>query len=125
MQFRGRVNFVNFFLDGLHSCGILASSTTKPRETLNMKPVIVTTAHRGVFYGRLSEDQDENAKTLVLTSCRNAIYWAGSKGFLGLASDGPDDGSTIGSTAPCVRLHDVTSVSECTDKAADKWESWS
>jgi hypothetical protein len=89
------------------------------------KPVIVTTAHRGVFYGCLSDDQDMAAKTLILAGCRNAIYWAGKKGFLGLASDGPDDGSKIGSMAPRVMLHDVTSVSECTETAAEKWESWS
>lgn len=89
-----------------------------------MKPVIVTTQHRGVFYGRLSDDQDEDSRTLVLTNCRCAIYWAGKKGFLGLASDGPDDGSTIGATAPEVRLHDITSVSLCTEEAAKIWEEW-
>ena len=93
-------------------------------ERIVMKPVLVTTQHRGVFFGNLSEDQDENARTLVLTGCRNAIYWAGSRGFLGLASHGPDDGSRIGSAAPRVRLHDVTSVAVCTDQAATKWEGW-
>ena len=88
------------------------------------KPVLVTTEFRGVFFGRLSEDQDETAKSLVLTDCRNAIYWSGSKGFLGLASHGPGDGSTIGATAPSVRLHGVTSVTECSDAAASKWEQW-
>jgi len=88
------------------------------------KPVIVTTAHRGVFFGRLSPDQDENATTLVLTGCRNAIRWEGRRGFLGLASHGPENGSRIGSTAPRVRLHDVTSVSECTPEATKVWEGW-
>ncbi|TPV94879.1 MAG: hypothetical protein B7733_13160 [Myxococcales bacterium FL481] len=87
-------------------------------------PVLVTTVHRGVFFGRLSEDQDENNKTLVLTGCRNVIYWAGSRGFLGLAERGPDDGSRIGAMAPRVRLHDITSVSECTPEAAKKFEEW-
>ena len=91
---------------------------------MDKKPVLVTTAHRGVFFGNLSADQDEDAKTLVLTHCRNAIYWSGSQGFLGLAAHGPEEGSKIGATAKSVRLHDVTSVTECTNKAAAKWEGW-
>jgi len=88
------------------------------------KPVLITTSHRGVFYGRLSDDQDENSRTLVLVNCRNVIYWAGSNGFLGLAADGPEHESRIGSTAPRVRIHDITSVSDCSQAAADKFEAW-
>jgi len=87
-------------------------------------PVVVTTEHRGVFYGRLDEDADQAARTLTLYGCRNAIYWSGSRGFLGLASHGPEDGSKIGATAPEVLLHDITSVSRCTDAAAAVWEGW-
>ncbi len=90
-----------------------------------MKPVIITTAHRGVFFGDLSDDQNENDKTLVLKNCRNVIYWSGRRGFLGLAAHGPEDGSKIGSSAPHVRLHDVTSVSQCTDQAAEAFREWS
>lgn len=89
-----------------------------------MKPVLVTTQHRGVFYGYLLAEADETARTLVLYRCRNAIYWSGSKGFLGLASDGPEKESRIGSVAPRVMLHDVTSVSDCTAKAAEAWDNW-
>lgn len=87
-------------------------------------PVLVTTEFRGVFYGHLSPDQDREAKTLTLTRARNAIYWSGSKGFLGLASHGPEDGSRIGAVAPEVMLHGVTSVSVCTPEAAAKWDQW-
>ena len=93
-------------------------------DAIHGKPVLVTTAHRGVFFGHLSAGQDEDAKSIVLTGCRNAIYWSGSKGFLGLAAHGPEDGSRIGATAPSVRLHDVTSITECTPEAASKWEAW-
>lgn len=89
-----------------------------------MKPVLVTTQHRGVFYGHLPAEADETARTLVLYRCRNAIYWSGKRGFLGLASDGPEPDSRIGAVAPRVLLHDVTSVSECTAKAGEKWDSW-
>lgn len=87
-------------------------------------PVVVTTQHRGVFFGHLSSDQDETARSLVLSDCRCAIYWSGKRGFLGLASHGPEEGSRIGATAPRVRLHDVTSVSACTPAAAEAWRAW-
>lgn len=88
------------------------------------RPVVVTTAHRGVFFGFLSADQDESARSLILTDCRNVIYWSGTRGFLGLSSHGPEEGSRIGSTAPRVLLHDVTSVADCTDEAAERWRSF-
>lgn len=87
-------------------------------------PVLVTTQHRGVFFGRVPNDQDLTARTMTLSGCRNAIYWAGSQGFLGLAANGPEEGSRVGATAPTVLLHDITSVSRCTDAAAKAWEDW-
>ncbi|MEN8008709.1 MAG: hypothetical protein ABFS42_16995 [Candidatus Krumholzibacteriota bacterium] len=90
-----------------------------------MDHVLVTTEHRGVFFGELSADQNREAKSLTLKNCRNVIMWSGKNGFLGLAADGPEPESRIGSTAPSVLLHGVTSVSECTDKAAEVFRSWS
>lgn len=90
-----------------------------------MKAILVTTEHRGVFYGRVADDADLTQRSLWLTNCRNAIYWSGTKGFLGLASHGPEEGSRIGATAPeRVLLHDITSVSEVSDAAAQVWENW-
>jgi hypothetical protein len=85
--------------------------------------VLVTTEHRGVFFGRVVGDGASKAE-IVLEECRCAIYWSGSRGFLGLASHGPEEGSRIGSTAPRVLLHDVTSVSDCTPKAVKVWRGW-
>ena len=87
-------------------------------------PVLVTTQHRGVFFGRVPADADLQARSMTLTGCRNAIQWKGGKGFLSLASDGPIEGCRIGATAPSVLLHDITSVSLCSEAAAAKWESW-
>lgn len=91
------------------------------------KPVLITTAHRGVFYGRLAEGQDENERTLKLDRCRNVIYWQADDqalGFLGLAAKGPGADCRIGAEAPRVRIHDVTSVADCTARAAEAFESW-
>lgn len=94
------------------------------KESTQRVPVLVTTAHRGVFFG-LADPQQKTARTIELTHCRNAIYWSGTKGFLGLAAHGPGPGSRIGAVAPRVLLHDVTSVSECSPEAATVWEEWS
>lgn len=86
--------------------------------------MIVTTAQRGVFYGRLEAGQTGRESSLVLCGCRNVIQWRGGKGFLSLSSDGPAAGSKLGATAPRVLLHNVTSVSDCSDKAAAACEAF-
>jgi hypothetical protein len=90
------------------------------------RPVLVTTAHRGVFFGYLNGD-DDGGTTVKLHRARNCIYWSADvKGFLGLAANGPTAGCRIGPAADIV-LRDVTSVSEVTPEAAEKWgqEIWS
>lgn len=87
-------------------------------------PVLVTTSFRGVFFGWLPKDADRAARSLTLINCRNAIYWAGTAGFLGLAATGPEKGSRIGATAPRVLLHEVTSLTEVSPEAAKVWTGW-
>lgn len=85
------------------------------------KAVLVTTAHRGVFFGYLV-GQPSKEKTR-LRECRNCIYWdAGIKGFVGLATEGPGDKCRIGPPAPEATLYDVTSVITVSDAAAKRWE---
>ena len=53
-------------------------------------PILVTTAHRGVFFGRFKEREDKN---VTVTEARNCISWTQQeRGFLGLASEGPGSG---------------------------------
>jgi len=87
------------------------------------KAILVTTAHRGVFYGEVPEDQDLNATTMALKNARCAIYWATKKGVAELASDGPNDRSKIGAPADIEALHDITAVWLVTDVAKDRWLS--
>jgi len=87
----------------------------------NQIPVLVTTEHRGVFFGYINPEDEENKAKLRVRKCRCAIYWSGERGFLGLASHGPEDGSHIGSEAPVVTLHDITNVARCTDEAVAVW----
>jgi Domain of unknown function (DUF6948) len=88
------------------------------------KAVLVTTVHRGVFFGYAT---DTSGATIKLRAARNCIYWPSeNRGFLGLASDGPKDGARIGPAAN-IELRDVTCVAECTPQAVKAWESapWS
>lgn len=83
------------------------------------RAVLVTTAHRGVFFGYCS---DTGGNTIKLRAARNCIYWpSDNRGFLGLASDGPNNGAKVGPAAD-IELRDITCVAEVTDEAAKRWE---
>lgn len=93
---------------------------TKPRRTLLGRPVIVTTVHRGVFFGYAT---DTTGETIRLTRARLCLYWSADvKGFMGLASGGPSDGCRIGPAAD-ITIRNVTSVLEVTPEAMKRWEA--
>lgn len=86
------------------------------------RPVLVTTKHRGVFFGYLKGKPTK--KQVVLAQCRNCIYWeVGVHGFIGLAANGPTSQCKIGPAAPEITLYDVTAVAVVTPEAAEKWEA--
>lgn len=83
------------------------------------RPVLVTTEHRGVFFGYAT---DTDGATITLTRARNCIYWpAANKGFLGLAHTGPLAGARVGPPAD-ITLRGITCVAECTPVAVAAWE---
>lgn len=86
------------------------------------QPVLVTTAHRGVFFGYLV---GEPAKEKVLLKrARNCAYWSQDlRGFLGLAATGPGKDSKVGPAVGELTVFDVTSVSEVEAAAVAKWEA--
>lgn len=84
------------------------------------RPVLVTTAHRGVFFGYAT---DITGQTVELKRARNCVYWSSDvRGFMGLASSGPSKGCRVGPMADIV-LRDITSVVSVTPEAAEKWEA--
>lgn len=84
------------------------------------RPVLITTAHRGVFFGYAD---DTSGETIKLRDGRNCIYWTEKvKGFVGLASHGPQKGCRVGPAAN-MELRNVTAVLECTEVAAKAWEA--
>jgi hypothetical protein len=89
---------------------------------MTTKPVLVTTAHRGVFAGLVPTDQDMCAETITLTDARMAIYWGTTKGVLQLADTGPTKTSRISAPAPIVvGLRAVTLIADVTPEA---WAAW-
>lgn len=88
-----------------------------------MKPVLVTTEHRGVFFGWVPEDADLAATTQRIERARMAVYWSADvQGVLGLAAGGPTAGCRIGPEVPAITLAAVTAVVECSPEAARAWE---
>lgn len=84
--------------------------------------VVVTTEHRGVFFGYLVGEPSK--EKVVLTGMRNCVYWSPDvRGFLGLARSGPSKDCKVGPSVPgqCT-LFDITGVYTCTDEAVAKWE---
>ena len=86
-----------------------------------MKPVLITTKHRGVFAGLLDDKADRFAKNLELTECRMAIYWGTTKGVLELADTGPTSKSRISAKAETAMIRDITAIFDITTEAWKKW----
>lgn len=93
----------------------------------NGTAVMVTTKHRGVFFGYLNERPADDV--IVLDRARMAVYWSADlKGVPGLASHGPTSGCRISHalTKP-VELRGVTGVFGVSEEAVERWEEapWS
>jgi hypothetical protein len=95
-----------------------------PTPANGERPVLVTTAHRGVFFGYAKETAGD---VISLSKARLCVYWSTDvKGFMGLAANGPTKGCRIGPPAD-IELRAITSVVEVTSSAAEAWEAapWS
>lgn len=83
------------------------------------RAVVVTTEHRGVFFGYASETSGE---TIKLRAARLCIYWSADlRGFMGLASHGPNSSCKVGPPAD-IELRKITAVLEVSDAAVKNWE---
>ncbi len=90
-------------------------ATKKQQE----RPVIVTTEHRGVFFGYAT---DTSGDRFQLKRARMAIYWGTTRGLMELAETGPTRTSKISARAD-LDVRKVTAVFEVTPEAAAKWEA--
>ena len=84
------------------------------------RAVLITTAHRGVFFGYAV---DASGETVKLRSARLCVSWsADMRGFMGLAAVGPSKSCRVGPPAD-IELRGVTSVVDVTPEAVQRWES--
>ncbi len=89
-------------------------------KTAGERPVIVTTTHRGVFFGYATKTEGE---TIALKRSRLCLYWSKDvKGFMGLAATGPTASCRIGPPAD-ITLRNITAVLDVTPEAVAKWEA--
>lgn len=86
------------------------------------RAVLVTTEHRGVFFGYLLGDVTK--AQVKLDRARNVVYWdVATKGFVGLASEGPTKGCRVGPPAGDESVFfDITAVLGCTEQATKRFE---
>lgn len=90
-------------------------------KTKEERAVLVTTQHRGVFFGYTADADD--APVIHLRSGRNVVYWPSSnRGFMGLANMGPQSGSRVGPAAD-IAVRDITSMALCTEEATKLFEA--
>lgn len=88
------------------------------------RPVVVTTEHRGVFFGYA---ENTTGESIELKRARLCVYWSSDvKGFMGLAATGPSKSCRIGPAAD-IELRNITAVVAVTPEAVAKWEAqpWS
>ena len=84
-----------------------------------LRPVIVCTEYRGVFYGLAG---DTSGDVIHLKDARMAIKWGTTEGVMQLAKSGPTPDSKISVSAD-IEVRKITSVFEVTPEAQQKWES--
>jgi hypothetical protein len=89
---------------------------------MELKNILITTKHRGVWFAQVAPDADLSPTTLHnLKNCRMAIKFGTTKGVHELCETGPTRLSKISAKADIEVLHDVTAVFSVTDKAARIW----
>lgn len=102
--------------------GEALSTHTTTQEATAGEHVVVTTSHRGVFFGQLAGPRD--GKTVRLTGAQMCVYWSADvQGVLGLARSGPSKSCKVTRSVPGITtLHDVTAVMDATGEAVDAWQ---
>lgn len=86
---------------------------------------MVTTRHRGVFFGYTDQDELGEGDSLEVESMRMCIYWSRAmRGVLGLAQQGPDSDCRVGPRVEGTsRLFGVTGIFPVAEAAKERWES--
>ena len=84
-----------------------------------MRPVIVCTSHRGVFFGY---SDNTSGEVVHLKDARMAIYFGTTRGVMELAESGPTSKSKISAKAD-IEVRGVTAVFEVSESAKSLWDA--
>jgi hypothetical protein len=85
--------------------------------------LVVTTKHKGVFFGYGPKPNGTVPSVIYLKSARMCVSWSSDiRGVTGLAAVGPSKNCRIGLSIPAVSLVDITSIMECSEDAVAAWE---
>lgn len=87
------------------------------KTSAKLRPVIVCTEFRGVFFGMA---EDTTRDTIRLKDARMAIHWGTTKGVMQLAETGLTPASKISAKAD-IEVRKVTAVFEVSEAAAQAW----
>lgn len=91
--------------------------------------VLITTSHRGVYFGYIDESDIDTRPTLRVSNMRHVYYWAkGLAGIYELPTKGPPNGSRLTATpVPEISIDAVANVAPCTPEAIERFENgtWS
>lgn len=83
-----------------------------------LRPVIVCTSVRGVFFGYAD---DTRGDVIKLTDARMAIRWGTTRGVMQLAQTGPTERSIISAKAN-IEVRGITAVFEVETEAEANWK---
>jgi len=101
-------------------------------KKVSERAVIVTTQHRGVFFGYVTLDAIKtwetkpDTVTVRIGQSRLCVYWSPDvRGFMGLAANGPTSKCRVGPAAD-ITVRNVTAILDVSEKAEAAWrlEPW-
>jgi Domain of unknown function (DUF6948) len=84
-----------------------------------LRPVIVCTEYKGVFFGYATNTSGD---VIHLKNARMAIYWGTTRGVMQLAETGPTPASKISAKAD-IEVRKITAVFEVSPDAIKAWEA--
>lgn len=84
------------------------------------RPVIVTTEHRGVFFGYAT---DTSGSEIHMTNVRMPIKFGTTRGLLELSDTGPTHKSLVSARAERMEIRKITAVIDVAPEAVKAWEA--
>jgi hypothetical protein len=118
--------------DSLSLCGAIPifrggsrGKTKAMKQPTRQIPLVVTTEHKGVFFGYGVPTKE---KIIRIERVQMCVYWSADvKSVVGLAATGPSKTCRVGPPAPAMTLQDVTGIIEASPEAEKAWKEqpWS